>query len=141
VDPTIEITGNDIIEEGDSFIISILAKQNGSPLRNAKVTWELEGGITTIADEKTGPTGEAVASIIPISDKSIKILASISNGLIQTASASKIVQVNATAKVLDESESQNSFQKPEIEGFDPVMIVIPALIGGIVLYMKKKKKS
>jgi len=69
-------------------------------------------------------------------------LASISNGLIQTASASKIVQVNATAKeVLDESESQNVFQKPEIEGFDPVLIVIPALIGGVVIYMKKKKKS
>jgi len=141
VDPTIEITGSDIIQEGDSFIISILAKQNGIPLRNAKVTWDLEGGITTIADEKTGPTGEAVASIIPVSDKSIKILASISNGLIQTASASKIVQVNATAKVLDESESQNGFQKPEIEGFDPVLIVIPALIGGVVIYMKKKKKS
>lgn len=142
VDPTIEITGSDIIQEGDSFIISILAKQNGMPLRNAKVTWELDGGISTIADEKTGPTGEAVVSIIPISDKSIRILATISNGLIQTASASKIVQVNATAKeVLDESKVQTGFQKPDIEGFDPVLIVIPALIGGMVIYMKKKKKK
>lgn len=142
IDPTIEITGSDLIQEGDSFNISILAKQNGKPLRNAEVKWEVEGGISTIADEKTGPTGEAIISIIPVSDKSIKIFASISNSLIQTASASKIVQVNATAKeILDESESQPGFQKPDIAGFDPILIVVPAIIGGVVIYMKKKKKK
>ncbi len=140
--PTIQITSNDIINEGESFIVSILAKQNGVPLQNADVTWEFEGGISTIAEERTGPTGEAVASIIATSDKSVKILASINNGPFQSAFASKIVRVNTTTlEIFDESESGNSFKKPDMGGFDPVLILVPALIGGMILYMKKKKSK
>jgi len=140
--PTIQITSNDIINEGESFIVSILAKQNGVPLQNADVTWEFEGGISTIAEERTGPTGEAVASIIATSDNSVKILASINNGPFQSAFASKIVRVNTTTlEIFDESESQNSFKKPDMGGFDPVLILVPALIGGMILYMKKKKSK
>jgi hypothetical protein len=140
--PTVQITSNDIINEGESFIVSILAKQNGVPLQNADVTWEFEGGISTIAEERTGPTGEAVASIIATSDNSVKILASINNGPFQSAFASKIVRVNATTlEIFDESESQNSFKKPDMGGFDPVLILVPALIGGMILYMKKKKSK
>ena len=140
--PTIQITSNDIVNEGESFIVSILAKQNGVPLQNVVVTWKFEGGISTIAEEKTGPTGEAVASIITTSDDSVKILVSINNGPIQSAFASKIVRVNATTlEIFDESESQNSFKKPDMGGFDPVLILVPALIGGMILYMKKKKKK
>ena len=138
--PTIQITSNEVIEEGDSFIVSILAKYNGIPLQNAQVKWELEGGIQTMADEKTGPTGEAVASIIATSDDSVKILANVNNGPIQSAFASKIVKVNATAKEMTEEGSQNSFEKPDFGGFDPVLILVPAIIGGMVFYMKKKAK-
>jgi len=139
--PTIQITSNDIVNDGESFIVSILAKQNGVPLQNVAVTWKFEGGISTIAEEKTGPTGEAVASIITTSDDSVKILVSINNGPIQSAFASKIVRVNATTlEIFDESESQNSFKKPDMGGFDPVLILVPALIGGMILYMKKKSK-
>jgi len=139
--PTIQITSKNIIDEGESFLVSILAKQNGVPLKNVDVKWEIEGGFSTIADEKTGPTGEAVVSIITTSDEAVKILASIDNGPIQSAFASKIVKVNATTlEILDESESQNSFKKPDMGGFDPVLILIPALIVGMILYKKKKSK-
>jgi len=139
--PTVQITSNDIVNEGESFIVSILAKQNGIPLQNVDITWEFEGGIPTIADEKTGPTGEAVASIITTSDDAVKILASINNGPIQSAFASKIVRVNATTlEIFDESESGKSFEKPDMGGFDPVLILVPALIGGMILYMKKKSR-
>ena len=135
--PTIQITSADIVEEGDSFIVSILAKQNGVPLQNAPVVWELEGGITTISDEITGPTGEAIASIISTSDEPVKILASI-DGPIQSAFASKIIKVNATAKEIFQED--NSFKKPDVGGFDPILIMVPALIAGMVFYMKKKSK-
>lgn len=138
--PTLQITSEDIINEGDSFIISILAKQNGVPLQNADITWQLEGGVTTIAEEKTGPTGEAVASVIATSNDSVKILASINNGPIQSAFASKIIKVNATSLEVSEIESEGSFKKPDFGGFDPVLIMIPALIGGVIIYMKKKSK-
>ncbi|MCE9652480.1 MAG: hypothetical protein K8Q89_05420 [Nitrosarchaeum sp.] len=139
--PTIKITSEDLINEGDSFIVSIQATQNGAPLQNAGIKWTLEGGISTISDEKTGPTGEAIASVIATSKDKVKIIASIGEGPIQSAFASKIVKVNATSQdIIDESKLQKSFTKPDMGGFDPVIILVPALIGGIVIYMKKKKK-
>lgn len=138
ITPTIEITSADMIEAGDSFLVSILAKQNGIPLQNAPVNWELEGGITTIGDEKTGPTGEAMLSIISTSDDSVKIMASI-DGPIQSAFASKIVKINATT-INNLDESDDSFKKPEVGGFDPILIIVPAIIVGMILYMKKKSK-
>ena len=138
--PTIQITSADLIDEGESFLVSILAKQNDAPLRNALVTWEFDGGITTIADEKTGPTGEAVASIIPTSNESVKIHAAINNGPIQSAFASKIVKVNATTVQVLSEEVDESFKKPDLGGIDPVLILVPALIGGMIFYMKKNKK-
>ena len=139
--PTIKITGAEIIEQGESFIVSLLAKQNGMPLKNANIIWELEGGIPTMIEEKTGPTGEAVASIISTSDNSVKISATIDNGPIQSAFASKIIRVNASSLENPIKEEDESFKKPNIEGIDPIMIMIPALIGGIVIYMKKKKSK
>ncbi len=138
--PTIQITSADLIDAGESFLVSILAKQNNAPLRNAHVTWDFDGGITTIADEKTGPTGEAVASIIPTSNESVKIHATINNGPIQSAYASKIVKVNATTVQVLPDEIDDSFKKPDLGGIDPVLILVPALIGGMIFYMKKNKK-
>lgn len=138
ITPTIEITSADIVEEGDSFLVSILAKQNGLPLQNAPITWEFEGGFATITDGATGPTGEAIASIISTSDESVRILASI-DGPIQSAFASKIVKVNATTLNIIE-ESDESFKKPDVGGFDPILIMVPAVIIGMILYVKKKSK-
>ena len=140
ITPSIQITSADIIGEGESFIVSILAQQNGIPLKNANIIWELEGGVTTIIEEKTGPTGEALASIISTSDKLVKISATIDNGPFQSAYASKIIRVNATIEI-PITESDESFKKPSIEGIDPIMIIIPALIGGVIIYMKKKKSK
>ena len=141
ITPSIQITSTDLVEEGESFIVSILAQQNGMPLKNTNIIWELEGGVTTIIEEKTGPTGEALASVISTSDDLVKISASIDNGPFQSAFASKIIRVNATTIEIPTIEEDNSFKKPSIEGIDPIMFIIPALIGGIVIYMKKKKSK
>ena len=141
ITPSIQITSADLVEEGESFIVSILAQQNGMPLKNTNIIWELEGGVTTIIEDKTGPTGEALASIISTSDDLVKISATIDNGPFQSAYASKIIKVNATAIEIPTIEEDDSFKKPNIEGIDPIMIVIPALIGGVAIYMKKKKSK
>ena len=139
--PTIQITSVDIIESGESFLVSILAKQNGLPLQNVPIVWEFDGGVSTLTDEKTGPTGEAIASIIPTSDNSVKILASLNGGPLQSAFASKIVTVNASAiEIFNSTATTDSFTKPDMGGFDPVLIIIPLLIVGFVFYMRKKSK-
>ena len=37
-------------------------------------------------------------------------------------------------------ESDESFKKPDVGGFDPIIIMVPALIVGMIIYMKKKSK-
>ncbi len=140
--PSLQITSADIIDQGESFLVSILATQNGIPLKNAKIIWELDGGFSTLIEEKTGPTGEAIASIISTSDSSVQISATIDNGPFQSAHASKIIRVNTSSIEIPIVEEENkSFKKPSIEGIDPIMFIIPALIGGVVIYMKKKKSK
>ena len=138
--PSIQITSSEIIDQGESFIVSILALQNGIPLRNTNIIWELEGGFSTMLEEKTGPTGEAVVSVISTADDLVKISATIDNGPFQSAHASKIIRINASSiEIPIVEEEDKSFKKPSIEGIDPIMFIIPALIGGVVIYMKKKK--
>lgn len=140
--PSIQITSSEIIDQGESFIVSILALQNGIPLKNTNIIWELEGGFSTMLEEKTGPTGEAVASIISTADDLVKISATIDNGPFQSAHASKIIRINASSiEIPIVEEEDKSFKKPSIEGIDPIMFIIPALIGGVVIYMKKKKSK
>jgi len=140
--PSIQITSSEIIDQGESFIVSILALQNGIPLKNTNIIWELEGGFSTMLEERTGPTGEAVASIISTADDLVKISATIDNGPFQSAHASKIIRINASSiEIPIVEEEDKSFKKPSIEGIDPIMFIIPALIGGVVIYMKKKKSK
>ena len=94
-----------------------------------------------MSEEKTGPTGEAISSIISTSENSVKISATIDNGPFQSAFASKIIRVNASSIEIPIVEEDKSFKKPSIEGIDPIMFIIPALIGGVVIYMKKKKSK
>jgi len=140
--PSLQITSADIIDQGESFLVSILALQNGIPLKNVKIIWELDGGFSTMIEEKTGPTGEAIASIISTSDSSVQISATIDNGPFQSAHASKIIRINASSiEIPIVEKADKSFKKPSIEGIDPIMFIIPALIGGVVIYMKKKKSK
>ena len=139
--PSMQITSADLVDQGESFMVSILAMQNGIPLKNANIIWELDGGFSTMSEEKTGPTGEAIASIISTSENSVKISATIDNGPFQSAFASKIIRVNASSIEIPIIEEDKSFKKPSIEGIDPIIFIIPALIGGVVIYMKKKKSK
>jgi len=61
---------------------------------------------------------------------------------IESAHASKIIRINASSiEIPIVEEEDKSFKKPSIEGIDPIMFIIPALIGGVVIYMKKKKSK
>jgi hypothetical protein len=38
------------------------------------------------------------------------------------------------------NESDDSFKKPDVAGFDPILIMVPAVIVGMIFYMKRKSK-
>lgn len=140
--PSISISSNDVVNQEDTFTVSVSAKQSGAPLSNANVLWDIEGGFSTVAEEKTGPTGEALASITAISNDKVSVTVTVTNAFSQSASISKEIRVNATSvQDLDSESKKESFSKPSLLGFDPVLIIVPGVIGGVVFLMRKKSKK
>ena len=136
--PILNLDTPTIVESGEVFTAKLAAKQDQIPLPGMKVKWEIDGGILQLSDKKTGPTGEAVASIISTSDKQVKVFASVSGSYYSPNDISNIVRVNATSEFLAFAEDETEFTKPEIGGIDPVIIIVPVMIV-LMGYMLMKK--
>jgi len=126
--PILKLDTPPLIENGAVFTAKIAAKQDQIPLPGMKVKWVIDGGVLQLSDKKTGPTGEAVASIISTSDKQVKVYASVSGSYYSPSDISNIVRVNATSEFLAFAEEETEFTKPEIGGIDPVIIIVPVMI-------------
>ena len=126
--PTLFLDTPELIENGDVFTAKISAKQDQNPLSDLKVKWNVEGGILQLSDKKTGPSGEAIASIIPTSDKAVNVHASVSSEYYSPTEITNTVRVNATSQFVAFAEEQQEFTKPDIGGVDPVIILVPAMI-------------
>jgi len=139
--PKIEITIPTIVEKGESFTAKIIVRQDNVTLKDLNVNWKVDGGVIQIADVKTSPSGEAMISIISTGDQKVNIDASVSGAYYPTSKISKIVQINSTAEFLafaEDGQGLQDFEKFEIAGIDPIIILIPVAIG-IVGYMLKKQ--
>jgi len=136
--PILKLDTPPLVENGAVFTAKIAAKQDQIPLPGMKVKWVIDGGVLQLSDKKTGPTGEAVASIISTSDKQVKVYASVSGSYYSPSDISNIVRVNATSEFLAFAEEETEFTKPEIGGIDPVIIIVPAMIV-LMGYMLMKK--
>ena len=141
--PKIEIEIPTIIEKGESFVASISVTSDDFPLKDMKITWKVDGGAVQISDTKTGPTGNAAASIISLSDDKVNIVATISGSIYTPSTITKTVLINQTsefAAFADDGIGRQDIEKFEIAGIDPVIILVPAAIG-LVGYMLKKQGS
>ena len=141
--PKIEIEIPTIVEAGESFIASISVKQDDIPLKDMKVTWKVDGGAIQISDTKTGPTGNAAASIISLSNQKVNIVATISGSIYTPSTITKTVLINQTSEFVafaDDGLGRQDIEKFEIAGIDPVLILVPAAIG-LVGYMLRKQGS
>jgi len=136
--PILELDTPKVIESGEVFTAKIAAKQENLPLPGMKVKWEVDGGILQLSDKKTGTTGEAVASIIPTSDKQVQVHASVSGSYYSPSDISNTVRVNATSEFVAFAEEEIEFTKPEIGGIDPVIILVPTILV-LMGYMLIKK--
>ena len=136
--PILKLDTPPLVENGEVFTAKLAANQDQIPLPGMKVKWKIDGGILQLSDKKTGPTGEAVASIISTSDKQVKVYASVSGSYYSPSEISNIVRVNATSEFLAFAEDETEFTKPEIGGIDPVIIIVPVIIV-LMGYMLMKK--
>jgi hypothetical protein len=127
--PTLLLNAPELIENSEVFTVKVAANQDNLPLDGLKVQWTIDGGVIQLSDKKTGPTGEAVASIISTSGKAVTVKASVSGSYYEPNSISKTVLVNSTSsEFLAFAEEEPDFVKPEIAGIDPVIIIVPTVI-------------
>ena len=128
--PEINLDVPEIIENGEVFTAKIIAKQDIAPIQGLQIHWNIDGGILQISDKKTSATGEAIASIIPTSDKKIDVQATISGSFYSPSTIVKTIRVNSTSEFLAyaDGDKPQEFTKLEIGGIDPVIIIVPAAI-------------
>ena len=139
--PKIEITTPSIVKKGESFIAKIVVNQDNVPLKDLNVNWKVDGGVVQLSDVKTNSAGEAIISILSTGDKRVNIDASVSGSYYPTSKISKAVQINSTSDFLafaEDGQGRQDFEKFEIAGIDPVIILIPLAIG-LVGYILKKQ--
>ena len=141
LEPEVSISAPKIIEDGESFMAKISVKHNGNPVDKMGVTWNVEGGIVQLSDAKTGTTGEAVVSIIPTSNSNVKINVDVKGSWYSPSKTSTVVKINSTnSEFLAYADEGQKVQYGQIEvyGFDPVLIIVPAVLGGMgYMFMKK----
>ncbi|MFN3654413.1 MAG: Ig-like domain-containing protein [Candidatus Nitrosotenuis sp.] len=136
--PEVSITAPDSVNAAEGLIVTASARSNGKPLVGLSVQWQVDGGSVDMADSTTGSTGEAAASIIPLSSQ-VTIKATVSGQMYPDATVTKVIQVisdDSTSVVVKEQvQEQYSFK---IFGFDPILIIVPSAIGAAGFMLKKK---
>ena len=138
--PEITINAPDIIQPDDFFDAVITVKLNGKPIKNSNVSWEVNGALVQLSDEKTNTEGSATVSVIGMDKKSITIDADVSGSWHTPSSISKIVKVNSTSSefmAFAEEDPNTQYKQIEIFGFDPVLIIVPLGIGVGAFFLKK----
>jgi hypothetical protein len=137
--PELLLNVPDLVENQEVFTVKVTAKQDDLTLSGLKVNWNVEGGVLQLSDKKTGTTGEAIASIMSTSGNTVNVKASVSGSYYSPSTISKTVKVNSTtSEFLAFAEEQTQYTKPDIGGIDPVIIIVPAMIG-LMGYMLFKK--
>lgn len=139
--PVIQISAPEIIEKDSAFDASLSATYNNLPLTESGVTWKVDGAIVQISDSKTNKDGKASISMIGVSEKSVSIEATVNSAMFPSTKVSKIIKVNSTNSefvAFGDSGQNEKFQQIEIFGFDPVIILVPAVLGAAGFILRKK---
>jgi len=142
--PVIKLQAPDIVDNGNSFSSNVTVSNGEIPLSGMKIYWAAEGAQIQNSDSLTSQDGTASALLIPTSTDKVSLSATVSGSGFPATLATKIININNTLG----SDKMNSFfagvdkkdgTKPlQINGIDPIPIIIPLAIGIVGIMIKKK---
>ena len=142
LEPSISLDAPSLIQPDESFTGTLSVTHDEIPLKDINIAWNIEGGIITASDSITSETGEAIAIVIPTSERKITIDASTSGSWYIPTKISKTVNINSTSDsefmAFGEESEEEQYGQIEIYGFDPVIIMVPVAIGVAGFMLKKK---
>jgi len=137
VTPELVISGPTNINATDALIETLSASANSKALAGMNVKWEVSGGQVQVADSVTGPTGQAGIMVTPQRNPLI-ITATVSGPWYSSATVSKTITVNDLEPAMAADGVGTKAYKPfEVYGIDPVLIIIPSVIGVVGFLLRK----
>jgi hypothetical protein len=138
ITPDVSIQSSDFGESGVPISSEITATYKQVPLKGLKVDWKVDGATIQNMDSTIDSNGKAKITFIANSPGQIHISASVSGGLYAVATSSKDVTINAPlANSASENTPKNNL--PLLGGIDPLMLIVPVVVGIGILIFKKRE--
>ena len=130
--PQIEIISPDGIGADKTFDATVSVKRYDEPLNGMPIKWNVNGADVQFIDSITDQNGQARVVLSAKSSDKINIEATVSGAIFDHVTVSKTINVLTSEPIQDNS-------KPfDVNGFDPLPIIIPAGIASGALFIKKK---
>ncbi len=138
ITPDVNIQSSDFGESGVPISSEMTVTYKQVPLKGLKVDWKVDGVTIQNMDSTTDSNGIAKMTFIANRPGPVHISASVSGGLYTVATSSKDVTINAPlASSMPENTPKNNL--PILGGIDPLMLVIPVVVGIGILIFKKRE--
>ena len=134
--PVLLISGPASINSTDTLVATLSAKANSQALVGMNVRWEVSGGQIQIADSMTSLTGEAGVMVTPQKNPLV-ITATVSGQWYTPATISKTIGVTNLESTTTDVIETESYKPFEVYGIDPVLIIIPSVIGIVGFLLKR----
>ena len=137
ITPDVNIQSSDFGESGVPMSSEITATYKQVPLKGLKVDWKVDGATIQNMDSAIDSNGNAKLTFIANNPGQVHISASVSGGLYAVATSSKDVTINAPLASSISENAKNNL--PLLGGIDPLMLVIPVVVGIGILIFKKRE--
>ncbi|MHB8601530.1 MAG: hypothetical protein ACYC6W_07315 [Nitrosotalea sp.] len=137
--PELSIASPDFSQTNIPFVATLTATYDQAPLVGLKVDWIFNGTTIQNMSSTTDSGGKAVAKFVSYDPGTAHIEATVSGGSYESQAVSKDVTINLP--LAKETQLQNlTSQSFTIMGISPILVVIPAIAGGIgFLFFKKRE--
>ena len=132
--PQVVISAPDAVKKDSTFEVLLTAQHFGSPISQMNVDWDVNGAQIESMDVLTDQNGQA-RLILASASWQINIEAKTNGQGFQPAATTKTVEIISESII-----SEKLASKPlDINGIDPVLILIPSAVIASGIILKKKK--
>ncbi|MFB5636109.1 MAG: hypothetical protein ACE5RB_05720, partial [Nitrosopumilus sp.] len=122
--------------------LSVTIPQIESSLEGFNVEWTTDGGEVRSMEEVTNSDGIAILNIIANDKEKVTISAKVSGNGLDSATASKTVQIKNKPAIIDTPEPESVKEKSPLEGLNIDgttigLIIIPIIIVAALIFLKR----
>jgi hypothetical protein len=138
--PTLTLTAIDSVYQNEDFTgeLSLAFSEISIPASNYAIQWDVQGAEIIRMDPTTSESGIAKIVLKALDSPSVTVTATVSGQGLSSAVATKQITVNPPlAPIIDEPSQNTGMLGFSVGGIDIVYLIIPAVAGGAIFFLKK----